>query len=714
MNDSTRNALHALDIIADTFSAVHGNNVMAREETLNRLQRDKERKEDRDYRDKIRAEDLEIQQKRWDIEDKRYETTEERNIERIKVEDERFEDQKKYSRGRDALEDKRYEEDKKIRDENIEKEEIKYKNTLEQAYGPDNVIKGEDGLYRRKTEEEGWDIFKTPEYQIKEALDGITSEKDQKQIKLNALSNEFYDLKNKRDASAKDLREKYVALNDEFITREFTDLGDYITDMSNANIANIKEDIETLGADIKDLNQIREDMEAQAVWYAENVDSYKGVNTLLDPHEFSALVKDYMADMPGQLIAGDTSGLTQAYLDSKPTDHDRKKVTWDLKAEYDVNSQASYEQLQAIIGEIDDIDDEGEREELLNSLDTSPTVQLTMINAVEMAGFEDFLKWLDDEKIEALANNQTPMIEKFRAYHPQLMWSIETNKEKANSLMQEYNSVTDADILQVHNNFKAILSTISNEIYDSDNKITVQGKALIKQAFDEFQSAKSGFLHHDKENINKLFESIEKHFNIDDMEDAYMNYLEEKYGSLPGASVSVAPTQPGTYNPVAHSKQKASQTAYDLNQPIYAALGIATQGYDKEDVLDQASMHAHNALNHISRDEIDTYATDAGNITQGTIDRWFEDAQPSVDGNRTSDSSYYEFAEYMKAGFGLNEYHIEDLWAKLGDGWYDEKDLTPFIGEDLPKATGNIFLPGMNAEDIYYLSNPDKAPIKIY
>ena len=722
MDENTRNALHALDIFADTLTAVHGQNIVAREEVLNRKQRDKERKQDKAYQDKIRTEDIDIQKDRWEIEDKRYIDEQAYKKSKDKSEDEKYVQGVDYAMGRDDVSDARYEKEALIKAESKQKAELQYKNTLINSYGADNILLDSTGFPTVKTIEDGFDIKSTPEWQMYEAKQGIADSEKIKTVRLNALSNEFYDLKVKRDQEAKDLRTKYPKLNDEHITREFTDLGDYVEDMAINNNAAIQDDIDTLENDIKDLKQIGVDFQNQSTWYSENVDSYVGENAVIDPGEFETMLHDYTQYMQdeeiAQMIAGDTSGLIQTYLDNKPSTMVRKKATYDVKAEFDLNAQSAYEELQKTIGEYDDIDDQDTKDELMLSLDSSPTVQANMMEAAQIPGYEDFWDHLQKERDIAIENGTTPMMDKFIKFHPKLLNVIVENRIKSEKVMSEYNSITPADRDRVFTNFSRILDSIEG-----------YGEESISKAFDEFEAAKSGLYHHDKDNINKLFESIEKHFNIDDMEDAYLNHLHSKYSTqidstkqatnedllsemlempLPEggpmtaslgeySDVSIDPFSSGTHDPLAINKAQSEHQDFLLNQSLYSALGIdLDQG--QADIIGFASEEASSVLWDISRGG-DAYNTDEGIINQSKIDNWYNKGE-------TSEDQFADFSARMKAGFGLNDYHIEDLWTDLQDNTFREKDLTPFIGKDRPKATGNIFLPGYNAGEIEELINP--------
>ena len=91
MDEGTRNALLALEIVSDTVTAVHGQNVVAREGVLDRLQRDKERQEDKDYDERIRKEDRAWQEKKYKDELDRFQLQWDYNVERDILEDTRYE-----------------------------------------------------------------------------------------------------------------------------------------------------------------------------------------------------------------------------------------------------------------------------------------------------------------------------------------------------------------------------------------------------------------------------------------------------------------------------------------------------------------------------------------------------------------------------------------------------------------------------------------------
>ncbi len=201
-----------------------------------------------------------------------------------------------------------------------------------------------------KTNEEGFNIEATPEFELFKEKQNISNAHDMNMINQNYLIEWRKELLNQRKESKETLIKSFSDLDASDVTSTFTNviMSDAFDKTEGLNEEQINNEIIAIQGDINNLANLETELTEQYNYYVDNVHKFVGGNRLLDPSEFQKLVSTYRIQKQGgdPTKEIDIRGLTSAYRELKSNTHDRAHASQNWANTYHDKGQLSFNEIK--------------------------------------------------------------------------------------------------------------------------------------------------------------------------------------------------------------------------------------------------------------------------------------------------------------------------------------------------------------------------------
>ena len=404
------------------------------------------------------------------------------------------------------------------------------KLSLETDFGTGNVIQDADsGFYRLKTDEEGFSLRYTPEWDLFEMQQEVTDASDMKKLAIETNIKEFYEAKEERRTIRQGILDKYPGIDEAHITPHFDSVIGALDGIFTGDLGSVETEISGLYEDITALRSLESFLNSGEGYFSENADAYVQYNQMLDPHEFINLLDDFKATYPGM----PTEGIRNAYQANKPTADTIYNRTHALKKEYEEDMKEDYNIIKGVFATINagndsDFDPVAAVSEVYPEMTDEDITQLVdyMIIAQNTTNPSKFLNYLENDPTGKLA----PI---FSSRFPNLMNGLTQDYEYIKRLDLEYESgisgISEDEFVQ---------NTIEGfQTYINELDFTNPDQALAV-AFNEYERVR-GLLpdNYDENKVYSILENTDefKGYNIQNEYGKYLGFdTSESELVLPG------------------------------------------------------------------------------------------------------------------------------------------------------------------------------------